>query len=511
MKRYLDEIEIFADDIFEAVKIAEYFKKKGVCNLFRGQTSNWPLVSSMARPDVDHEKELLRLNKFANWVNSVKELQSVSKDYDKIMAIAQHYGIGTTFLDFTRNPKIAGFFATHNFNSKTNPKDTGTIICLNQSIFEKSWADINYRAKNKMGVQLARILELDVNNLWRLQAQEGVFLETRVASDFLEMFSFFKHIYFPQKAQPYDLVNEDYVYPKNKSHLEILLDEFFENDSRIKGLERAEKYFGKAITIGDRNFRGEPSVFLKNKLPKQHGSWKSKALDEWKKEPNEKHENSVIKIPFSLNLEKSYSIINQQNYIVDQLSKIVEAKNDFRNYSIDWNIKDETGVTLTMDDEDKEILEDDSIPQIECNKIVASLWDGLRRLPYTNDQIFACITNFLIGAKYGYKGIEEIFGKMTGVEFSTNIAINRSTVSDELLFGSIRDDFWELLKDEEREKAKSMGGYGILSALIDPKVLFDFPSFANLFVRNVIPMQPLYSHYDKIIYSPARIKIFGLS
>ncbi|MFT3912091.1 MAG: FRG domain-containing protein [Ferruginibacter sp.] len=511
MKINLNEIEFFAEDIFEAVKIAELLKKKGICNLFRGQTSNWPLLPSIARPGVNRDKELKRLNKFANWVDSVKELQSVSKDYDKIMAIAQHYGIGTTFLDFTKNPKVAGFFASHNFNAKDNSVERGTIICLNQSVFEKSWADINERAKDKMGVPLTRILELDVNNLWRLQAQEGVFLETRAAPDLLEMFSFFKHIYFPQQGKKYDLIDEDYIYPKNKSHLEILLDEFFENDSRIKGLERVEKYFGKPIRIGDPNFRGDASAFLNNKLPKRHQSWNSKKLKEWKKEPNEKHKDNLLKIPFTLSLIKSDSIVGQQAYLYTELNKLEQTKTDFRSYSIEWDIKDEDGTTLTIDDEDKELLEDDSYPQLECNKIVTCLWDGLRRLPYTNEQIFHCIANFLIGAKYGHEGIKSIFGQMTGVEFSTNIAINRSTISDDLLFASIRNDFRELLKDEEKEKILNMGGHGILSVLIDPKILFEFSGFANLFVRNVIPMQPLYSYYDKIIYSPARIEVFGLS
>ncbi len=510
IKRNLDDVELYASDVYEAIQIAELLKEKKSYNLFRGQTKAWPLIPSISRPNIDQEEEIKRLNKFANWVDSVKELQSVNGNYDKITAIAQHYGIGTTFIDFTHNPKVAGFFATHNILKNEKSEDTGVIICLNQSVFEKSWKDINVRFKHDKGVDLTRIIELDVNNLWRLQTQEGVFLETRAAPDLLEMFSFFKYIHFTHTDKEFGLIDEHYIYPKNKSHLEILIDEFFENDSREKGMRHLEDVLGmKRMTFGQ-GFRGDESVFIENKFPEAHESWSPENLKNWEFEPSEKIDDTNHKINFSFQLGISLTASKQKEHLYKELHKIETLSTNIRSYPINWEIKDEDGNILTMNDEDKELLDDETSPQIESSEIVNLLWNGLRRLPYSNEQIFDCISNFLIASIYRPNGSDVFLGRQTGVEFSTNIAINRASVSDELLFASVRDNFWELIKEEKKEEILK-DGYELLSILIDPKRLFDFNKFANLFVRNVIPLQPLFSSYDKIIFSAARISTFGLS
>jgi len=510
IKRNLDDVEIYASDVYEAIEIAGLLKENKGYDLFRGQTQNWPLLSSIARPDIDQEEEIKRLNKFANWVDTVRELQSVNGNYDKIAAIAQHYGIRTTFIDFSHNPKVAGFFATHNISSKRDQNEMGVIICLNKILFEKSWKNINAKFKHENGIDLTRIIDLEVNNLWRLQTQEGVFLDTRAAPDLLEMFSFFKYIHFPHTGKDFELINEHYIYPKNKSHLEILIDEFFENDSREKGTRYVEEVLGlKRMTFGQ-GFRGDESVFIANKFPEVHESWNRENMKNWESEPSEKVDDNKQKINFSFKLGTSLTASEQKDHLYKELHNIEKLIVDVRTYSINWEIKDENGNILTMNDEDRELFDDGTSPQIECSEIVARLWNGLRRLPYSNEQIYDCISNFLIASKYRPDGSDVFLGKQTGVEFSTNIAINRASASDELLFAAVRDDFWDLIKEEKKDEIFK-DGYELLSILIDPTRLFDFKQFADLFVRNVIPLQPLFSSYDRIIFSAARISTFGLS
>lgn len=504
----LNDPEINAKDIRSAIAIAEQLRDKGICDLFRGQTECWPLTTSIFRSNVNREQEIQRLNKLANWLYSVIELSSTHNNTDKVLAIAQHYGIGTTFLDFTKNPKVAGFFATHGWDKSKGKRNRGCIVCLNRNRFTESWKDINQRVKTDKGFELVRIVDVDVQNLWRLQNQEGVFLDTKAAPDLLEMFSFFRYIFFPHKPKEDTFFDEEMIYPKKKSHLEILLDEFFENESRERGLERAKQFFGGVIInakIG--SIKGEDKAFKNQLLPKPLDSWHKENLSAWTIEPNENYKNILTKTTLEVKLTVCENCTQQKEFIIQQLVRLLNQDKNIRTLSINWIIKDEFGNDLVMDDEDSDELN----LKISCSKIVSYLWDGLRRLPYSDEQIQDCISNYLIGAKYGYTGITEIFGENTGVEFSTNIAINRSTISDSLLFKCIRQDFWDLLNEDEVKRAKSDGGYGILPLLLEPQRLFEFSSFADLFVRNVVPMQPLFSQYDKIIFSPARITIFGIS
>jgi hypothetical protein len=115
-------------------------------------------------------------------------------------AVAQHYGLPTTLLDFTFDPEVAGFFASHGARAAPLPGALrfSCIICANLERLTRSWEDINQR--HREGTGLVRMVTVDVRNLWRLQAQKGLFLYIHVDANLLEMFSLFLHIEFPWKA-----------------------------------------------------------------------------------------------------------------------------------------------------------------------------------------------------------------------------------------------------------------------------------------------------------------------
>jgi hypothetical protein len=63
-------------------------------------------------------------------VKSVSALQRIAGNDDAMLAIAQHYGLPTNLVDFTTNPRVAAFFATHEAPRPTAEKDSSCIICL---------------------------------------------------------------------------------------------------------------------------------------------------------------------------------------------------------------------------------------------------------------------------------------------------------------------------------------------------------------------------------------------
>src|SRR5262245_1630936 len=95
----------------EALELAERLKAEGKFDFFRGQTGNWPLRSSFQRRGKeDQQKAILWLDRFRSWVSHTEGLWAVSADVDQTIAVAQHYGIPTDFLDITTEPRVAAFF-----------------------------------------------------------------------------------------------------------------------------------------------------------------------------------------------------------------------------------------------------------------------------------------------------------------------------------------------------------------------------------------------------------------
>lgn len=81
-----------------------------------------------------------------------------------MLATAQHHGLAaTTFIDFSYEPEIAGWFASQ---GRVDGKQ-GTIFMVDRCAEEILAA---FGASDG----LFRFLEPDVPNLWRLQAQRGL-------------------------------------------------------------------------------------------------------------------------------------------------------------------------------------------------------------------------------------------------------------------------------------------------------------------------------------------------
>ena len=191
-----DDAFHYVASVAEAVEYANELKQQGVCDLFRGQTRNYPLTPSIFRSGVDRELAKDKLNRLAAWIRRTPELKSLHSENNSILAVAQHYGIPTPLLDFTTSPDVAGFFASDGTPSpaRTDEENLSCLICVNRKRFEDSWCDFNQRAREDKGFDLVKVVEVDVKNLWRLQAQESLFIQVQVDCALLEMFSDFRRI-----------------------------------------------------------------------------------------------------------------------------------------------------------------------------------------------------------------------------------------------------------------------------------------------------------------------------
>jgi FRG domain len=165
---------------------------------------SWPigLCSPQLCDRASLDSVIQRLSHFYGWVRQTPELASLHNNLDFFHAVAQHYRLPTTLLDFTFDPEVAGFFASHGARAAPLPGALrfSCIICANSERLTRSREDINQRHRDREGTELVRLVTVDVRNLWRLQAQKGLFLDIHVDANLLEMFSLLLHIEFPWKA-----------------------------------------------------------------------------------------------------------------------------------------------------------------------------------------------------------------------------------------------------------------------------------------------------------------------
>lgn len=135
--------------------------------LFRGQAcSKWALVSSFDRLESDKSKYdalLLEFKGICSRHNFLEELFLQSEyDTNLLPAYAQHYGLPTRLVDWTKSYYMAVFFAYSEIVKSSTSSNSVSIWCINtKSEMERksvglefvslSTNKFNYRIKNQMG------------------------------------------------------------------------------------------------------------------------------------------------------------------------------------------------------------------------------------------------------------------------------------------------------------------------------------------------------------------------
>ena len=158
-------------DVNEAVSLCARLKEAGKYDWFRGQRRNWPLQSSFTRLDETQRQEALRrMARFEHWVKTTHGLEPIASNTDMAIAVAQHHGLPTNFVDFTTDPVAAGFFASTELDAEQEEGEYSCILCLDTQDLDDFWKTMPERYRKP------EFIRLSVPNLWRLEAQSGVFL-----------------------------------------------------------------------------------------------------------------------------------------------------------------------------------------------------------------------------------------------------------------------------------------------------------------------------------------------
>jgi FRG domain len=491
-------------NIEEAVELAYKLKAEGRYNWFRGQVQLWSPFSSYYRvwksgDSKKKEKSARRHQMFSNWVSMIPKLQYLQEpehDHD-FFAIMQHYGIPTNYIDFTTDPGVAGFFAADTANPPS--EDQSCIYCLNTDDLMSLWKIIGDFGLHKE--KRLELVEIDVENLWRLQAQEGVFLFSNYNWDFDYPMD---RILFPYSGYP-SYPTRERIYPEHKSPLEQLLDQYFSLENATFAAEMMRR-MSEEMHINYFTAEGLPEGFSTSAfidparlIPLE--SWNREALRPWEIVPEEDY-YQTIGPPLKLQLQPRASAEEVRKSVSFGVKQILRSDAAIRSKSVDWVL---TGLPESLSPE-------------ELNDMIRPVWNGMRRLPYSDSEIadaIGVVTTLLMlgfrkrtGSDTQRELFSQCFGECMLVEFGHQDGSGtRGLAALESLRRSLRSDMAELLLPKYKEYVNNI--HDLFHKIYNPRLMFEFNEFKSMFAREIIPSQVVLGR-DLLLFNPTQLKVFGL-
>lgn len=498
----------FVNNVEEAVELALQLKNEGKYDWFRGQLqARWKPTSSLQRA-IENGEPQERLNqRLMNFIGWAKTEPSISyltdpKNRDHLFAVLQHYGFPTCYIDFSTEPGIAGFFAS-DCKEPPTPGTRSVIFCLNtedlRCFYDKFITPHDKESPEKLEIDL---ISINVDNLWRLQAQAGHFL---FANHNWHQIYDLDRIEFPWSGYP-SFPPKNRIYPEHRSALEQLLDNYFEDERRTLNYER---YMQEQ---SERASSGLPPVFQHMVIssdgydadmfeapPEELASWSEAALKPWLQVRSENF-HEVVGIRQIISIRPGPNAPSPGKQLAYGISMAMRGDASLRLRAVQWDLQ---GLPEEVNRERLEVL-------------VREAWNGMRSLPYTDEDIaIACSSLLELCAQPGCLSSDgsEILRAFRAwrpdameVEFaSQEDSGSRGYCSKEQLSQIISQEWAKVWLSDSSDIDPKLA----LRRCHLPKGMLDFPAFAKLFGRELIPSQ-LARGRKLIHFNPAKLHVFGL-
>jgi hypothetical protein len=464
-------------------------------------------------------------------------LHAVWQDVDAVIAIAQHYGFDTFFVDFTTDPEVAAFFATDGdpddvlVQQRESGINQSSIIMVDTEdliLTFREWAEICQEPD-----RVPRCVEIDVSNLWRLQAQRGVFLECKfndIETDYV-----FDRIVFPYLGPILTSPKRDYIYPSRKSKLEETLEHYFAEEVAE---ETRPAHFRTMFEVGFGSDKypfladtPEVAAMIREMLPDARiisgesrnpyylekyiepgavslaPGWLKETLTHWTEITDERYKSVLTDVTWRIELPSDVLPRQAIDQIYLSILDLLDNKANARSLLVDWKIDHPKTGDMT-----------DNVT-IEVERALRRIWDGMRNLPYTDAQISMAMAT---GAAMGHfcdcetadgnrylKSMRSILDSPIIVEFASGTgSYSRATLSEHRLLKAVRRDVAELLRPAYREDACNLRS--LLQIIYSPLLLFEFEKFAEIFGEEIVPTQILRRKEEAVFFSPLSAIRFGL-
>jgi hypothetical protein len=494
-----------AASVEEAVELAQRLKSEGQYDWFRGQVLDWPPCSSLHRVNASgdaarKEKTHRRIRMFLQWAPKISELQYLleAEHVHDVMAILQHYGIPTHYIDFTTDPAVAGFFAA---NTKKPPSEgQSCIYCLSTNNLKETW-NIIKELDTRKGADI-EVITIDVRNLWRLQAQQGTFIYANYNWDVDYPLD---RILFPYSGYP-SYPTHERMYPVDKSPLEQLLDQYFPlenatfvNEELAEMMKLLQERGGSASsTVWETWASGYyQEAFVDGALKAPLNSWSPQALKDWDVSPVENFYETVG-ARLRLKLKQTIDPAELRKIVSFGVKQILRSEPGIRSRSVDWEFSD--------------LADQDSSEQL--NSLFGLAWNGMRRLPFSDAEIADALGSIIALVVTGQASelenqrFSKCFGDCIEVGFSYHDGSgSRGYVSRESLRNALRTDMLDMLSPDYQKYAGDVRE--LFKIIYNPTLMFEFEEFKRVFAREIIPAQVVLEQLP-ILFNPARLWIFGI-
>jgi hypothetical protein len=378
-------------------------------------------------------------------------------------------------MDFTTEPRIAAFFATHRSPAGLGNQEYSCIICVNTHELQDFWSSI---ARVRPDWPEPRRVGVDVSELWRLQAQRGIFLFLPY-EDFERIYDF-DRIYFPAQSS-IPLIPEEDVYPKQKSDLEILLDQYFMLERMAEGDQILAETIDKfAVRVQAEGLPEgiEKACFGKAGLPVLN-SWSEVNLQAWR-EPTPERWSEYSKAPrVGIELPPLEDPAKQLSRMARTLTEQLMTQPELRKGPVIWRCGGEVFVEESL----------------------RLFWDGARRWPYKDEDlatglslvaVFALLVSRSPRAQHYPHIAEELATCCLGHVIEVEIGMidgsyTRGYARRSDLARAVRTDFTQYLNDEWRPQITKI--QHVLQIATVPSRVFNFDPLATVFIQQVVPTQ----------------------
>lgn len=467
-------VQFDVTDIKEAVELAECFRAAGRYRYFRGQRdARWKVTSTFARADAAGQLGASNeLYAFAAWVRLAERLVPYLDDDDKIIAAAQHHQVTpTNFIDFSTDPVIAGWFATEG----GAPGEEGAIYLV-----DPNEVGIVFEALTRSGTVM-KFLQVDVPNLWRLQAQSGLFLEAQC--DLAHTWPLDRIVFTQTGTAP--AIERRRIYPDRRSHLEQMIEDYRVQRGQEIALLDLTKTSGRGAV---------PHIRLEHPLGDQMPELNLISLGQrWSTGPNEHW--SVVDID-----------TKPPSWSADRIKE---------------NNRELAGLVATRRTSTDLLVVDPDFPRRNgtAQAAIDSLWEGLRPHPYLNEQIagsLSVLMHFLqvfgdypLGnGKCHRPEAERLMADPVEIEMGVaGGGATRAFVSSVKLWGALSVNARSRLGVEKPVDGSTLMGilgqfYGATLDLFDPDALLD------LFALTIVPWQVATKRH-RVCFSPIHLKSLG--
>ena len=438
----------------EALAFCHELVKAGAADLFRGQTRDWPKITpSLFRgDDIQREEASTVLTQFIEWANAVPQMGRYWGSEHQITAIAQHYGIPTSYLDLTTDPEIAAIFAAA--SNESDLEGQAVIYCFKRDDFER--------------LPAFALHEFDVANLWRLKTQSGLFLEVLTEADIDSLRESAIRVHFPARLLRQE--EQRAIYPPRKSALEVVIDQWVyrHNITEIlSGFASASYQF----VIKRYTYPGVARWRIMPDLDPTWMNWEAGWVfqdDEDVISPGQGGRHQVA-LPLGLSIHETL------DHLETRISAILDR------YQAD---KQPFDFQVTIDG--------NPVESSMATTLLNRCWDGLRVHPYPKQSIVRCLAATCIGLLWRLKHPEidweeVLWGEIESIDVAPiGGHLDSASVSRESLMEAFHDSYHDILTAHARRRAEA-DPFFLTNYVVDPWVLFDFGKFARMFVEEFIP------------------------